>query len=72
MQSLRLRVQHRHAKTVRRPGESEPVPLGVQQGMEFNPNQIVVRDMSELDRRILKEAFRQARKLQQRLEVDYP
>jgi signal-transduction protein with cAMP-binding, CBS, and nucleotidyltransferase domain len=29
-------------------------------------------DLSELDRRILKEALRQCRKLQQRLEVDYP
>jgi CBS domain-containing protein len=37
-----------------------------------NPNLIDTRDMSDLDRRILKEAFRQARKLQQRLALDYP
>lgn len=35
-------------------------------------NRVDVRQLSELDRRILKEAFRQARKLQQRLAVDYP
>ena len=29
------------------------------------------RDLNELDRRILKEAFRQARKLQLRLKLDY-
>jgi CBS domain-containing protein len=28
-------------------------------------------DLNEVDRRILKEAFRQARKLQQRLKLDY-
>jgi CBS domain-containing protein len=28
-------------------------------------------DLNELDRRILKEAFRQARKLQSRLAMDY-
>ncbi len=35
-------------------------------------NHLDVRQLSELDRRILKEAFRQARKLQQRLALDYP
>ncbi|MFM2398394.1 MAG: hypothetical protein RL341_551 [Pseudomonadota bacterium] len=37
-----------------------------------NPNQVDPRRLSALDRRILKESFRQARKLQQRLELDYP
>jgi CBS domain-containing protein len=37
-----------------------------------NPNLIDADSLSELDRRILKEAFRQARKLQQRLALDYP
>jgi CBS domain-containing protein len=37
-----------------------------------NPNVIDTRTLSDLDRRILKEAFRQARKLQQRLAVDFP
>jgi CBS domain-containing protein len=35
-------------------------------------NVIDTRTLSALDRRILKEAFRQARKLQQRLALDYP
>ena len=37
-----------------------------------NPNLLDTRTLSDIDRRILKEAFRQARKLQQRLAVDYP
>jgi len=37
-----------------------------------NPNLIDTRTLSDLDRRILKEAFRQARTLQQRLALDYP
>lgn len=36
-----------------------------------NPNRINPDTLNELDRRILKEAFRQARKLQRRLELDY-
>jgi CBS domain-containing protein len=36
-----------------------------------SPNTIRPGRLSVLDRRILKEAFRQARKLQQRLELDY-
>jgi len=36
------------------------------------PNHLDPGGLSELERRILKEAFRQARKLQQRLMVDYP
>ena len=35
------------------------------------PNQIEISTLNELDRRILKEAFRQARKLQSRLRLDY-
>ena len=37
-----------------------------------NPNLIDTRTLSDIDRRILKETFRQARKLQQRLALDYP
>ena len=36
------------------------------------PNRINPDDLNELDRRILKEALRQARKLQSRLELDFP
>ena len=34
-------------------------------------NRIRPEDLNEVERRILKEAFRQARKLQQRLKLDY-
>ncbi len=37
-----------------------------------NPNLINPNSLSSLDKRILKEAFRQARKLQQRIALDYP
>ena len=37
-----------------------------------NPNVVPLAMLSDLDRRILKEAMRQIRKLQQRLELDYP
>ncbi len=37
-----------------------------------NPNLLPLSSVSDLDLRILKEALRQVRKLQQRLEVDYP
>jgi CBS domain-containing protein len=37
-----------------------------------NPNQIDPRRLSALDQRILKEAFRQGHKMQQRLALDYP
>ena len=49
--------------------------LRVQQrpvGDRANPNLLDTRALSELDRRILKEALRQARKLQQRLSLDFP
>ncbi len=36
-----------------------------------NPNRLQLDSLNELDRRILKEALRQARKLQSRLEMDY-
>jgi CBS domain-containing protein len=35
-------------------------------------NVITLASLSDLDRRVLREAFRQARKLQQRLQADYP
>ncbi len=37
-----------------------------------NPNALDTRTLSGLDRRILKEAFREASRLQQRLALDYP
>jgi len=43
-----------------------------QAGPEGNPNVLDTRTLSTLDRRILKEAFREARLLQQRLALDYP
>ena len=39
---------------------------------DHNPNCVEVSLLSPLDRRIINEAFRQARKLQQRLELDFP
>ena len=51
-----LRLRHQHLETDGgRPGD----------------NRIDPEKLHELDRRILKEAFRQARKLQQRLKLDY-
>ena len=35
------------------------------------PNEIELASLNELDRRILREAFRQGRKLQTRLRLDY-
>ncbi len=40
-------------------------------GAEAGTNRIDPRDLNELDRHVLKEAFRQARKLQTRLVLDY-
>ncbi len=60
IQMLRLRHQHARltdAQAGRAVGE--------------NANEISVDALSNLDTRILREAFRQARKLQQRLELDY-
>ena len=58
LQLLRLRTQHRRA--------AEDLPPSA------NPNLLPLSSVSDLDLRILKEALRQVRKLQQRLEVDYP
>ena len=60
IQLLRLREQHRRAAA------------GGAEGADGNPNLVPLAELSDLDRRILKEALRQARKIQQRLEVDYP
>lgn len=58
LQSLRLRLQQEVADGTARSAS--------------NPNLLDVQTLSTLDRRILKEAFRQARTLQQRLALDYP
>ncbi len=58
LQLLRLRRQHQRGE--------QPAAA------DDNPNSIDTATLSALDRRILKVAFRQARKVQQRLELDYP
>jgi CBS domain-containing protein len=57
-QLMRLRAQHRRAQTY--------------VGEHDNPNAVELAELSALDRRIINEAFRQARKVQQRLQLDYP
>ena len=56
-QLMRLREQHRHVVDDVRNG---------------NPNVVRLANLSVLDRRVINEAFRQARKLQQRLQLDFP
>ena len=51
-----MRLRHQHAEQ--------------QQGREGD-NRVRPDDLNEVERRILKESFRQARKLQQRLKLDY-
>ena len=58
IQMLRLRAQH---LDLRREAS----------GGQLGDNRVRPDDLNELDRRILKEAFRQARKLQVRLKLDY-
>jgi len=57
-QLMRLRGQHRRSQTYAAATE--------------NPNEVELGELSALDRRIINEAFRQARKVQQRLELDFP
>ena len=58
LQMLRLRTQHQRIRHELPPSD--------------NPNVVPVASLSALDRRVLKEALRQVRKMQQRLSVDYP
>ena len=58
LQMLRLRTQHRRITHALPPSG--------------NPNLLPLASLSALDQRVLKESLRQVRKLQQRLEVDYP
>lgn len=58
LQLMRLRVQHARSRSGER-GED-------------NPNVVDPAQLSVLDRRSLKESFRQARKVQLRLELDFP
>jgi CBS domain-containing protein len=55
LQMLRLRVQSAPAP---RPGED-------------NPNRLDLGTLNDIDRRILKESFRAAQRLQQRITLDY-
>lgn len=57
-QLMRLRAQHRRAQTYA--------------DADDNPNEVELADLSSIDRRVINEAFRQARKVQQRLELDFP
>ncbi len=57
-QLMRLRAQHRRAADATGAGD--------------NPNAVELGTLSTIDRRIVNEAFRQARRLQQRLGLDYP
>lgn len=58
VQLLRLRAQHQHLASDTQGGG--------------NPNIVPLARLTELDRRILTEAMREIRKVQDRLEVDYP
>jgi CBS domain-containing protein len=58
-QLMRLRAQHRREQRYASPEDD-------------NPNQVELADLSSIDRRIVNESFRQARKIQQRLELDFP
>jgi CBS domain-containing protein len=58
-QLMRLRTQHRREHAY---GGNH----------DDNPNEVELRSLSSLDRRILNESFRQARKIQQRLDLDFP
>ncbi len=60
VQLLRLREQHRRL---------EATTAGKD---DANPNVVALDTLPDLDRRILKEAMRQIRKVQQRLTLDYP
>jgi CBS domain-containing protein len=57
LQMLRLQLQL---------GHRGPLP-----GPDDNPNRIDVKQLNDIDRRLLKESLRAARHLQQRLQLDY-
>jgi CBS domain-containing protein len=59
LQLLRLQVQLR-----------TDAPAGVDSS-DGNPNLIDVSSLNDIDRRVLKESLRVARRLQQRIELDY-
>ncbi len=58
-QLMRLRAQHRREQTHA-------------SDIDGNPNEVELQQLSLVDRRIINESFRQARKIQQRLELDFP
>ena len=63
LQMLRLRVQIQAESAAPTAAAQEPTPA--------QPNVVEVDLLNHVDRRILKEALRMARQLQQRLEMDY-
>lgn len=68
IQLLRLRNQE---DAMPRDAASGDVDTSRVSGAMAHPNRVNPDDLNALDRRILKEALRQARKLQSRLEMDF-
>lgn len=64
LQMFRLRIQMQG-------GESSGMQPGSAVAVGDNPNRVDVASLNQVDLRILKECFRVARRLQQRLEMDY-
>ena len=64
LQMFRLRIQMQGA-------ESSGMQPGSTVAVGDNPNRVDVASLNQVDLRILKECFRVARRLQQRLEMDY-
>jgi CBS domain-containing protein len=65
LQMLRLRVQ------IERRGDAAGTAVTVATGPGDNPNLIPLDALNDIDRRVLRETLRVARRLQQRLELDY-
>ena len=52
-------------------GEDDSLRIQMDGTVSANPNRVDLRGLDQIDRRILRESFRVARRLQQRLELDY-
>lgn len=68
LQMLRLRGQIRLSGGLEGDGAGD----GASADSRLNPNLLDVATLNDIDRRILKEALRIARRLQQRMELDFP